>query len=74
MYHTTFFAGKMQHSLWVVEAIGSNLEVVNSKLSDVVPAGVLPKQFSFRKIWQGKGSHTAASKVLSLTLICLTDE
>lgn len=61
----------MQHSLWVAEAIGSNIEVANSKLSDVVPAGVLPKQFSFRKIWQGKGAQTAASKVPCLTLIAL---
>ncbi|XP_058181037.1 anaphase-promoting complex subunit 1 isoform X3 [Rhododendron vialii] len=59
--------GKMQHSLWVAEAIGSNVEVANSKLSDVVPAGVLPKQFSFRKIWQGKGAQTAASKVFLAT-------
>ncbi|KAA8539561.1 hypothetical protein F0562_026253 [Nyssa sinensis] len=59
--------GKMQHSLWVAEAINSNLEVAHSKLCDVVPAGVLPKQFSFRRIWQGKGAHTAASKVFLAT-------
>ncbi|KAL3521232.1 hypothetical protein ACH5RR_019381, partial [Cinchona calisaya] len=59
--------GKMQHSVWVAEVINSNLEVVKSGLSDVVPAGVLTKQISFRRIWQGKGSHTAASKVFLAT-------
>ncbi|XP_052185110.1 anaphase-promoting complex subunit 1 [Diospyros lotus] len=69
--------GKLQHSLWVVEALGSNLEVANSKLSDVVPSGVLPKQLSFRRIWQGKGAQAAASKVFLATdddaapIICL---
>lgn len=58
----------MQHSVWVAEAISSNLEVANSKLFDVIPAEVLPKQFSFRRIWQGKGSQTAANKVLDLLL------
>ncbi|GKU92137.1 hypothetical protein SLEP1_g5905 [Rubroshorea leprosula] len=59
--------GKMQHSVWVVEVINSNLEVENASLSDVVPASVLAKRFSFRRIWQGKGAHTAASKVFLAT-------
>ncbi|KAK3042882.1 hypothetical protein RJ639_001155 [Escallonia herrerae] len=69
--------GKMQHSVWVVEVISSDLEVANSKLFDRVPAEVLPKQFSFRRIWQGKGAQTAASKVFMATdndaapIICL---
>ena len=58
------FAGKMQHSVWVVEIINSNLEVSNTNLLDEIPSGVLPKQFSFRRIWQGKGVQTAAFKVL----------
>ncbi|KAL0003395.1 hypothetical protein SO802_017176 [Lithocarpus litseifolius] len=59
--------GKMQHSVWVAEAVNSNLELANSSSADVVPAGVLPKQFSFRRIWQGKGAQTAASKVFLAT-------
>ncbi|KAM7494778.1 hypothetical protein LguiB_029387 [Lonicera macranthoides] len=59
--------GKMQHSVWVAEAISSNLEVANSKLFDVIPSEVLPKQFSFRRIWQGKGSQTAANKIFLAT-------
>ncbi|KAK4359004.1 hypothetical protein RND71_021233 [Anisodus tanguticus] len=57
-----YFAAKLQHSLWVVETINSNTEMGNSRFPDV-PLGVLTKQFSFRRIWQGKGSQTAASKV-----------
>ncbi|KAK2994888.1 hypothetical protein RJ640_002281 [Escallonia rubra] len=69
--------GKMQHSVWVVEVVSSDLEVATSKLFDRVPAEVLPKQFSFRRIWQGKGAQTAASKVFMATdndaapIICL---
>lgn len=55
----------MQHSLWVAEIGNSTVEVSNSKFSNV-PSGVISKQFSFRKIWQGKVSQTAASKVLIL--------
>lgn len=58
------YAGKMQHSLWVVEIMHPNLEVENANSLDVVPAGVIPEQFSFRRIWQGKGAQTAACKVL----------
>ncbi|RAL51299.1 hypothetical protein DM860_010801 [Cuscuta australis] len=53
---------KMQHSLWAVEIINSNMEVSNAKRSNG-PSAVISKQFSFRKIWQGKVSQTAASKV-----------
>ncbi|KAK8334553.1 hypothetical protein V6Z11_A10G285900 [Gossypium hirsutum] len=58
---------KMQHSVWVAEVINSSLEVENSSLSATVPTGVLPKRFSFHRIWQGKGAHTAASKVFLAT-------
>lgn len=54
----------MQHSLWVLEAIGSNIEEAGASLSDVVPTAVLQNRFSFRRIWQGKGAQAAASKVL----------
>lgn len=53
----------MQHSVWVAEVVNSNLEVENASLTSVVPADVLPKQFSFRRIWQGKGAQAAACKV-----------
>ncbi|XP_010253785.1 PREDICTED: anaphase-promoting complex subunit 1 [Nelumbo nucifera] len=59
--------GKMQHSVWLVEIANSNLESANNGLFDVVPAGVLSKQFSFRRIWQGKGAQSAASKVFLAT-------
>ncbi|XVF84048.1 hypothetical protein PTKIN_Ptkin16aG0543300 [Pterospermum kingtungense] len=58
---------KMQHSVWVAELINSSLEVENASLSASVPAGVLPKRFCFRRIWQGKGVQTAASTVFLAT-------
>ena len=63
------YAGKLQHSVWVVEIVHSNLEEENANLLDVVPAGVIPRQFSFRRIWQGKGAQTAACKVQVYLLI-----
>ncbi|KAL0341266.1 UNVERIFIED_CONTAM: Anaphase-promoting complex subunit [Sesamum radiatum] len=58
--------GKMQHSLWVVEVNNSNLEAVKSKSSDLIAPGMSTKH-SFRRIWQWKGSQTAASKVFLAT-------
>uniref|UniRef100_A0A2P2JSX6 Anaphase-promoting complex subunit 1 n=4 Tax=Rhizophora mucronata TaxID=61149 RepID=A0A2P2JSX6_RHIMU len=59
--------GKMQHSVWVAEVINSNLEVAKSHLTNVVPASLSAKQFSFRRIWQGKGARRAALKVFLAT-------
>ncbi|KAM6598818.1 anaphase-promoting complex subunit 1 [Cannabis sativa] len=59
--------GKKQHSVWVVEVINSNLEAENANFLDAIPSGVLQKQFSFRRIWQGKGVQTAACKVFLAT-------
>ncbi|KAK4403403.1 Anaphase-promoting complex subunit [Sesamum angolense] len=58
--------GKMQHSLWVVEVNNSSLEAVKSKSSDLIAPGMSTKH-SFRRIWQWKGSQTAASKVFLAT-------
>ncbi|KAH6787332.1 hypothetical protein C2S52_006884 [Perilla frutescens var. hirtella] len=54
--------GKMQHSLWVVEVNNSNIQVANPNKSDLISPWMSAKHF-FRRIWQGKGSHTPASKV-----------
>lgn len=62
-----WYTGKMQHSVWVVE-MNCHLEVENGNIMDAVPAGVLPKKFSFRRIWQGKGAQTAACKVPTMDL------
>ncbi|KAL0452714.1 UNVERIFIED_CONTAM: Anaphase-promoting complex subunit [Sesamum latifolium] len=58
--------GKMQHSLWVVEVNNSNLDAMKSKSSDLIAPGMSTKH-SFRRIWQWKGSQTAASKVFLAT-------
>ncbi|KAK6929487.1 Anaphase-promoting complex subunit 1, middle domain [Dillenia turbinata] len=63
----TYNKGKMQHSLWVAEVINSSLEPVNASFPGGIPVGVLPKQFCFRRIWQGKGAQTPASKVFVAT-------
>ncbi|XP_050212163.1 anaphase-promoting complex subunit 1 isoform X2 [Mercurialis annua] len=59
--------GKLQHSVWVAEAINSNLEEENASPINEVPVGVLSKQLSLRRIWQGKGAHAAACKVFLAT-------
>ncbi|KAJ4825076.1 hypothetical protein Tsubulata_040463 [Turnera subulata] len=59
--------GKMQHSVWAVEVINSNLEMMNNSSHDALPAGIMDKRFSFRRIWQGKGAQTAACKVFLAT-------
>ena len=56
--------GKMQHSVWVAHYMNSNHIMENISSSDAVPHGVLPKYLSFQRIWQGKGAHTAACKVI----------
>eukprot|EP00257_Ricinus_communis_P020956 XP_015580327.1 anaphase-promoting complex subunit 1 [Ricinus communis] len=59
--------GKLQHSVWVVEVINSNLEDANASSIDEIPTGVVAKQFSLRRIWQGKGAQAAACKVFLAT-------
>ncbi|XP_038722804.1 anaphase-promoting complex subunit 1 [Tripterygium wilfordii] len=59
--------GKKQHSVWVVDVISPNLEMANSSVSEAIPAARLPRQFSFRKVWQGKGAQSSASKVFLAT-------
>lgn len=56
----------MQHSVWLVEIITrSEAEVPGI---DAVAAELITKQFSFRRIWQGKRSQYAANKVVSVVL------
>lgn len=54
----------MQHSLWLIEDVNVNFDSSTAKSNDIVPPGVLLKQSSLRRIWQGKGAPSAASKVL----------
>ncbi|KAK9168101.1 hypothetical protein Syun_000241 [Stephania yunnanensis] len=59
--------GKMQHSLWLIENANTNIEVANGSPLEVLPAEILSKRFSFRRIWQGKVAHSAARKVFLAT-------
>lgn len=63
----SYNSGKMQHSVWVAETSNFNPQMASANLVDAVPAGIIAKQFSFRRIWQGKGAQTAASKVFLAT-------
>ncbi|CAB4301392.1 unnamed protein product [Prunus armeniaca] len=63
----SYNTGRMQHSVWVAETSNSNHEMASASLLDAVPPGVLAKQFSLRRIWQGKGAHMAACKVFLAT-------
>ncbi|KAJ7959635.1 anaphase-promoting complex subunit 1 [Quillaja saponaria] len=59
--------GKMQHSLWVAEINNANLDESDKCFLKADPGGVLPKQLSLRRIWQGKGAQAAACKVFMAT-------
>ncbi|KAI3988958.1 hypothetical protein MKX01_016529 [Papaver californicum] len=59
----TYNRGKMQHSLWSIEIVGSNPGSASASSSEMLPDGVLAKQFFFRRIWQGKGAQFAASEI-----------
>ncbi|XP_026414673.1 anaphase-promoting complex subunit 1-like [Papaver somniferum] len=63
----TYHKGKMQHSLWSIEIVGSNPGSASANSCEVLPDGMLVKQFFFRRIWQGKGAQFAASKVFLAT-------
>lgn len=58
-----YCAGKAQHSLWVAEVVNPTADEAMSSSPDVNSMGVQLKQFSFHRIWQGKGAHAAACKV-----------
>ncbi|XP_042399420.1 anaphase-promoting complex subunit 1 [Zingiber officinale] len=61
----SYHRSKMQHSVWLVEIINrSEAEVAGI---DVVAAELSTKQFSFRRIWQGKRAQYAANKVFLAT-------
>ncbi|XP_058110276.1 anaphase-promoting complex subunit 1 isoform X2 [Magnolia sinica] len=74
----SYHKGKMQHSVWFVENVNSDLEASSTSATmDAVAAEVLCKQFFLRRIWQGKCTQSAASKVFLATdddgvpIICL---
>ncbi|KAK9683476.1 hypothetical protein RND81_10G143700 [Saponaria officinalis] len=73
----TYNRDKMQHSLWLVECVNSFYGQEAYSSSRFCGTEVSPKQFSFQRIWQAKGSQTAATKVFLATdenatpIICL---
>lgn len=63
----SYHKGKMQHSVWLVENAANSESVNASSVSHSIPDEMCKHQFSFRRIWQGKCSQSAASKVFLST-------
>ncbi|XP_073113376.1 anaphase-promoting complex subunit 1 isoform X2 [Elaeis guineensis] len=63
----SYHKGKLQHSVWSVD-IATNPGTVNASSSvNTVPSELFTQDFSLRRIWQGKCSQSAASKVFLAT-------
>ncbi|CAL9156743.1 unnamed protein product [Musa hybrid cultivar] len=60
----SYHKSKMQHSIWLLETV-SHCEA-ETAMVDAVSTELSNQQFSFRRIWQGKCSQSAASKVVFL--------
>ena len=54
---------KMLHSLWIAENASPCPGEERISTTHVLNIANFPRRFSFRRIWQAKGSHMAASKV-----------
>ncbi|KAK1284173.1 Anaphase-promoting complex subunit 1 [Acorus calamus] len=64
----SYHKGKMQHSVWLVGIVNSNCQTARKTSMDTVASAIVPsRQFSFRRIWQGKCSQLVASKVFLAT-------
>lgn len=61
----TSIAGKMKHSIWLMEVAHPESEIATaSRTVEEVVDAPYSKVFSFRRIWQGTCSQCAASKVI----------
>ncbi|XP_020086066.1 anaphase-promoting complex subunit 1 isoform X1 [Ananas comosus] len=61
----SYHKGKLQHSIWHIDAAAHPDSLNGSSLSNLNE--VSTSQFSFRRIWQGKCSQSAASEVFLAT-------
>ncbi|XP_038980234.1 anaphase-promoting complex subunit 1 isoform X2 [Phoenix dactylifera] len=63
----SYHKGKLQHSVWFVD-IATNPGTVNASSSmNAVPSELFTQEYSLQRIWQGKCSQSAASKVFLAT-------
>ncbi|XP_020395119.1 anaphase-promoting complex subunit 1 isoform X3 [Zea mays] len=60
----SYHKGKFQHSVWQIDG-ASYQEAMNE--NTMLPVDISSHKCAFRKIWQGKCSHSAASKVFLAT-------
>ncbi|XP_020578138.1 anaphase-promoting complex subunit 1 isoform X2 [Phalaenopsis equestris] len=64
---TSYNKDRLQHSVWLVEAADNCNNVDAGTLTEQSPSDFCPQKFSLRRIWQGKCSQFAASKVFFAT-------
>uniref|UniRef100_A0A0D3G6H1 Anaphase-promoting complex subunit 1 n=1 Tax=Oryza barthii TaxID=65489 RepID=A0A0D3G6H1_9ORYZ len=62
----SYHKGKFQHSVWQIDGT-TYQEEINDNAVPPIPCDISMHKFAFRKIWQGKCSQSAASKVFLAT-------
>uniref|UniRef100_A0A0E0L1D6 Anaphase-promoting complex subunit 1 n=1 Tax=Oryza punctata TaxID=4537 RepID=A0A0E0L1D6_ORYPU len=62
----SYHKGKLQHSVWQIDGT-TYQEEINDNAVPPIPCDISMHKFAFRKIWQGKCSQSAASKVFMAT-------
>uniref|UniRef100_A0A0E0DQC7 Anaphase-promoting complex subunit 1 n=1 Tax=Oryza meridionalis TaxID=40149 RepID=A0A0E0DQC7_9ORYZ len=62
----SYHKGKFQHSVWQIDGT-TYQEEINDNAVPTIPCDISMHKFAFRKIWQGKCSQSAASKVFLAT-------
>lgn len=62
----SYHKGKFQHSVWQVDG-ATYQEAMDDNAMLSIPRDISQHKFAFRKIWQGKCSQSAASKVFLAT-------
>ncbi|CAM0955935.1 unnamed protein product [Alopecurus aequalis] len=62
----SYHKGKFQHSVWQVDC-ATYQEAMDDNAMLSIPRDISVHKFAFRKIWQGKCSQSAASKVFLAT-------
>uniref|UniRef100_J3M678 Anaphase-promoting complex subunit 1 n=1 Tax=Oryza brachyantha TaxID=4533 RepID=J3M678_ORYBR len=62
----SYHKGKFQHSVWQIDGT-TYQETMDGSAASLIPYDSSMHKFAFRKIWQGKCSQSAASKVFLVT-------
>ncbi|KAG8067808.1 hypothetical protein GUJ93_ZPchr0005g14946 [Zizania palustris] len=62
----SYHRGKLEHSVWQIDST-TYQEAMDENAVPPIPCDISLQKFAFRKIWQGKCSQSAASKVFLAT-------